>query len=184
MSVADGGRRTLKQMLLPEFPAHRGLLAAGLLFLALITYGLIDSYLRSDAYAGRAPVALFLAAGVVALLAGLILGRGAARKEQVMVALLLAGAVIAACYPLLLRINAATDTGGVQLVTYHYVGKGTYQADHGDYPDLDLARFPSDRLEDRRNSTHQFEMVHGGLGFYQYNQTRFREELESQIFFE
>jgi hypothetical protein len=184
MSVANGGRRTLKQVLAPDLPAHRGLLVAGLLFLALIAYGLIDSYLRSDAYAGHAPVALFLAAGAVALLIGLALGRGAPRKQQVLVAFLLAGAVIAASYPLLLRINATTDTGGVQLVTYHYVGKGAYQADHGDYPDLDLARFPSARLEDRRNSTHQFEMVRGGLGFYQYNQARFRSELQDQVFFE
>lgn len=172
-------RRSLRQLLGPELPDHRGLRAIGALFLLLAGYALADRVLGPYAYAGMPPLAMFAVAGVAALLLGLRLGRGAARRERLAAATFLAAAAAAASSPLLLRVNALN--AAPELVRYHYIGDSRYQADHGDYPNLALTRFPKAWLEQQGNATHEFALTRGVLGFYQYDQARFRDEMRDSF---
>ena len=164
-----------------ELTGHWGIRALTLMFLLLAVYALVDFYLGTYAYAGTPPLALLIASGGVALGLGLTLGRGAIRSEKIPAAILLAAAAVAASYSLLLRINALSDSDGPQMVTYVYVGHSSFDTEKAGYPKLTLTRFPQSWLEDRVNTSHDFEMIHGALGFYQYNQARFQNEMRGHL---
>ena len=164
-----------------ELSDHWGIRSLAVMFVVLTVYAVGDFYLGAYAYAETPPIALLLASGVIALGLGLTLGRGALRSEKIPAAALFAAAVVAANYSLLLRVNALSASEGPQMVTYLYVGDSGFDTERAGYPKLVLTRFPQNWLEDRVNARHDFEMIHGALGFYQYNQARFQNEMREHL---
>ncbi|TXH04979.1 MAG: hypothetical protein E6R07_06315 [Nevskiaceae bacterium] len=164
-----------------ELTAHRGIRMLTAVFLLLAIYALADFYANPWAYAGIRPWLALAGIGVLAGMTAWRVGRGAARAERLPATFLLAGAAAAAGYSGLLRLNQATASVPPQRVTYAYVGHGRFETAEAGYPPLSPSRFPQAWLEDRVNAIHPFEMIRGGLGFYQYNQARLQDEMRAQL---
>jgi hypothetical protein len=160
---------------------NRRALALVVLFIALVSYGIVDSYASAETYAGSPPYFLFAAAGLLAGgLAWIWLRAGEVpASERAVIAVLLGAALGAALHPGLLRANQLTDSAGLR--TYRY----TLEADLRLIPlesGPPALRFPRDLeywMQFRRGSVHEFRLRRGGLGFYQIDMAPVHEALRA-----
>jgi hypothetical protein len=149
------------------------------LFVALVIYGIVDSYVDSETYAASPPYFFFSAIGALGGgLAWIWLRAGEVPSmERSVVAVFLAVALGAALYPGLLRANRWTDTVGLR--TYRY----TLEADLTLIPTQDgppALRFGRDLeywMQFRPGSTHEFRLRRGALGFFQLDMAPVHEAL-------
>ena len=151
--------------------SNRHALAAVMLVLLLLGYCVVDFPLNEETYAVDPPLVLFVLAGAIAALASMVWLASAdvPRTETLGLSLLLGGAIGFALYPGVLRLNEATDTGGLRACEYRLTEYVVFSpAD----PDLPVLRFPTDAdywRQFKLGTTHRFELRKGGLGFYQVN---------------
>lgn len=145
--------------------------------IGLLLYSVIDGYaINPYSFMLAPPLAAFVAIGVIALAAAALVARSAPRLERAVLSLMFALVAGFAAQSLALRINAATDGDGPQLVNYQYQGEGRFHADGGAAPDLDFSEFAS-IWPFKPGASHKFEVTQGALGFPQLNLGRLRQEL-------
>jgi len=151
--------------------SNRHALAAVMLVLLLLGYCVVDFPLNEETYAVDPPLVLFVLAGAIAALASMVwlASAGVPRTETLGLSLLVGGAIGFALYPGVLRLNEATDTGGLRACEYRLTEYVVFSPVD---PELPVLRFP--RAADywrqfKLGTTHRFELRKGGLGFYQVN---------------
>jgi hypothetical protein len=142
-------------------------------FVALVFTFIIEIYFSaSEFYAGTAPYQLI---GLSALLGFLIVHRALRhfepeRKNSGLYALLFALGTGLAAYPLLVRVNAWTDTAGLQGYDYRLDTNYVWRSREPGIPDLDMYLSGSAWWRQfRPGDSYTFELRKGGLGFWQVN---------------
>jgi hypothetical protein len=142
-------------------------------FVALVFTFIIEIYFSaSEFYAGTAPYQLI---GLSALLGFLIVHRALRhfepeRKNSGLYALLFALGTGLAAYPLLVRVNAWTDTAGLQGYDYRLDTNYVWRSREPGIPDLDMYLSGSRWWRQfHPGDSYTFELRKGGLGFWQVN---------------
>jgi hypothetical protein len=149
------------------------------LFFALVLYTFVDGVIiGEETYATAAPLNWFISIGVLsaAISAWWMLSSGVPKPEGIIVALLLGGAAGAASYPGALRLNALTDTEGLQTYEYTLQPDLTLSAINHSPPNLAFPGHSDYWQQYETGSIHKFELRHGGLGLYQINMEPLRDE--------
>jgi hypothetical protein len=147
-------------------------LAVVVAFFVLLLYALGDTFvIGHETYAEAAPFEVFIAAGVLAALAAALwLRRGRVPvAESLIVALLFGAAFGAAGYPGALRVNALTDVEGLKTFQYRLTRERRLQPLTDGLPALAFPQYYEYWEQFPSGSLHEFELRHGGLGFYQLN---------------
>lgn len=151
---------------LEKNPRTYGLMLAMAL---LFVYSLFDTVLNDEGYADAAPLWLFVAGGL--LTAGVstpwLRAGQVPWAESAGVGFLLGVAVGMALHPLLLRLNAVTDTEGLKTYQYQLAEEGTLLPPSEELPVLYFPRYPEYWAQFEIGSVHTFELRRGALGFYQ-----------------
>lgn len=152
--------------------SNRQALVVVIAFFIFAFYALIDGlFVRSEVYIDTPYYATFFGIGLLfGLFAWRWLGNGKVPKtEAVVLALLLGISTAAAAYPGTLRINAMTDTNGLQSFKYVRAANGDYRPLNADLPTLSFSDYPEYWAQFADGSEYQFQLRKGGLGFYQLN---------------
>jgi hypothetical protein len=151
--------------------SHRHALVAMLLVLSLLCYAVIDFVVNEEIYAVGPPLVLFALAGAIVVLAGMLwlASAGVPRAETLGLSLLLGVAVAAALYPGSLRLNEATDDGGLRAHEYRLTGYVVFSPSDSNLPVLEFPKDEDYWRQFKLGTTHRFELRRGGLGFYQVN---------------
>jgi hypothetical protein len=171
---------------LPHLAIKRGAVVAGqfaleknkrslgivVLFFPLVIYAFADGVmLGEETYANEVPMQLFVIAGTGAAVAAALwmLGGKVPLAESLIISVLFGGALGAATYPGALRLNALTDTEGLR--TYEYVLRPnlTLSPAESGPPELSFPQYADYWQQFKPGSKHEFELRHGGLGFFQLN---------------
>lgn len=151
-----------------DLAQHRGLLAlVGVFFVAGI-YALTDAlFLQPYLPLETPPAAPFLLVGTLAAVAAWKLGQGAPRIERSVVGVLAVAACVAATYPAMLRLNAATARA--ETLPYVSMGGGHFESEGEHLPALDLSGLgvPEYWAEYPPRTRHEFTLLKGSAGFYQ-----------------
>lgn len=149
-------------------------------FLAvLIAYYIIDSLPLGESYVAGMPYGLFVLAGVacaVPVLAANHLG-GVPRAITAGLALTAGVVGMLAAYPALLRVNAMTDTGEIQVVEYMRMTRNHFAPVGGDWPAIEMIGGQYWTMMSG-DVSRTIPIRRGGLGFYQADLTAIRFELE------
>lgn len=158
---------------------NRRSLAVVVAFFALVLYAFIDGVLGKETYVGPAPFDGFaIAGGLAALAAALWMWRGEVpAAESIIVAVLFGGALGAAGYPGMLRINAFTDTDGLRAYEYQLTPGRQLEPLTPGLPTLAFPQYYEYWGQFKPGSHHRFELRKGGLGFYQINMKPVHEAL-------
>ena len=153
---------------------------ATLVFLgALIAYYILDSLPLGETYVAGFPYALFALVGAgcaLPVFAANHLG-GVPRAVSTGLAITAGLVGVLAAHPALLRINALTDTGEMQVVEYVRMTRNHFDPVDDEWPAINMiggqywASMPGD-------VSRRIPIRHGGLGFYQADLTAIRFELE------
>jgi hypothetical protein len=161
--------------------SNRHTLAAAILGIALLVYGVADIALYDESYAVAPPLGLFALGGVVAALAGMLwlAFAGAPRAETLGLALLLGGATGLALYSGALRLNEATDSEGLHTYEYRLTRYSVFEPVDPKLPPLDFSDFTDYWGQFKLGTIHRFELRKGGLGFYQVNLAPVRERMRA-----
>jgi hypothetical protein len=169
VNVASGMARGIGSGFALE--SHRHALVAMVLMLSLLCYAVIDIALNEESYAVEPPLVLFALAGVMAMLPSLLwlASTGVPRAETLGVSLLLGVAVGVALYPALLRLNEATDAGGLRAYDYRLTAYVVFTPVDSNLPVLEFPNHMDYWRQFKLGTTHRFELRKGGLGFYQVN---------------
>lgn len=147
-------------------------LAAVVAFFVFAAYAMVDGlFLRHEVYVDTPfYLAYLFAAILVAVLAGRWLRNSAVPGlESSVLAMMLGLAVGAAAYPGALRINALTDSAGLQTYVYVRAADGTYSPPKTGLPRLSFSGYGEYWGQFADGSSYSFELRKGGLGFYQLN---------------
>jgi hypothetical protein len=141
------------------------------LVLLFLCYGVLDLALNEEVHAVEPPLVLFVLAGAIAALAGMLwlVSANVPRIETLGLSLLLGGATGFALYPGVLRLNEATDADGLHAYEYRLTEYVLFSPVD---PNLPVLRFPGHAdywRQFKLGTTHSFELRKGGLGFYQVN---------------
>lgn len=161
--VVDGGSR-------PAFDLkkHRGLSGQVAILLVALAFAVIDG-LATNPYrlVGDFPWLFVVPLGVFAALLVVLTGRGAPRLERTVVGVLTVAAIVAASYPLFLRINGWTGSDGE--ITYVATEAGRFKPVNRDYPviTVDRSRAPEYWAQYTRHNTYKFLLVRGVGNVYQ-----------------
>ena len=164
---------------------------AGFFALLVLYFGVEIYFTANEFYAGAAPVAWFVACGLLGSALVFVLLRliEPDRKDSVVYALLFGLGVGLAANPFLVRLNTWTDLGGLKGHEYQLNQEMIWAAIEGDAPELDLYLASSEWWRQYKpGDTYTFELRKGGLGFWQvsmtpvYNdQKAFYEQTEKQL---
>ena len=148
---------------------HPGMVMLLVGLIALGGYAVVDAlFLAPWRPLDAMPVTPFLAAGVVALTGAAALTRSAPPLERWAVAGFFALAAMAAMYPAMLRLNAATDDDGATRYRYHHVETGRFEPlVDAELPPLAFDKYPEFWESLPLGSERDFLIVHGGFGFRQ-----------------
>lgn len=147
-------------------------------FFAAGIYALIDAlFIQPYLPLETLPTAPFLLVGALAAFAAWKLGQGAPRLERSIVGFLSVAACVAATYPAMLRLNAATAPA--EAIPYVSLG-GLFGPDGERLPAVDLSGLgvPEYWAEYPPGTRHEFTLIKGSAGFYQldlapvYDRTR------------
>lgn len=148
-------------------------------FSALLSYYVVDSLPLGETYVAGFPYVLF--AFAAAGCAGLVYVVNHLSGVPRLITLGLAGTAavvgLMAAHPALLRINAMTDDGSMQVVEYVRMTQNHFDPVVGDWPAIDMIGrkywlvVPGEVIRD-------IPIRRGGLGFYQADLTNIRYELE------
>ena len=147
-------------------------LAVVVAFFAFAAYAMIDGlFLRNEVYVDTPFYLTYLFAAVlVAVLAVRWLRSGTVPGlESSVLAVMLGLAVGAAAYPGALRVNALTDSAGLQTYAYIRAADGTYLPPKAGLPRLSFSGYGEYWGQFADGSSYSFELRKGGLGFYQLN---------------
>lgn len=147
---------------------HRGMVGQLVVFFLAGLYALVDTYITGSYRALELlPSMPFIEAGVVAGLGAWLLGRGAPALERTVVGALTVIAVVAAVYPAILRLNAATAEP--EIVAYRATAPGVFEALRAGYPAIDLTDIQADEYWAALppGSFHEFTLMRGEAAFYQ-----------------
>jgi hypothetical protein len=143
------------------------------IFVALVFTFIIEIYFTANEfYADFVPYQLI---GLSALLGFLIVHLALRhfepeRKNNAMYALLFALGIGLAAYPMLARVNAWTDTTGLQGYEYHLDHDYVWRSSEPGAPDLDMYLSGSRWWRQfHPGDSYTFELRNGGLGFWQVN---------------
>jgi hypothetical protein len=143
------------------------------IFVALVFTFIIEIYFTANEfYADFVPYQLI---GLSALLGFLIVHLALRhfepeRKNNAMYALLFALGIGLAAYPMLARVNAWTDTTGLQAYEYHLDHDYVWRSSEPGAPDLDMYLSGSRWWRQfHPGDSYTFELRNGGLGFWQVN---------------
>jgi hypothetical protein len=144
-------------------------------FMVLVFSFITETYFTaSEFYAGSAPYVLI---GLSALLGFLVVHLTLKhlepkRTNSALYALLFGLGVGLAAYPLLVRVNAWTDTAGLHGYEYQLGSDFQWRAREPGPPDLDMYLSGSAWWRQfRPGDVYTFELRKGGLGFWQVNMT-------------
>lgn len=141
-------------------------------FFVLLFYALGDSFfIGNEVYAEEPPYSFFAASGLLAALLAAVWMRsgGVPVAENVFVSLLFGAVLGAAAYPGALRVNAFTDLDGLRSYEYQLSPEMTLKPFTDGLPVLAFPHYSDYWSQFKRDSIHEFELRHGGLGFYQLN---------------
>ncbi len=158
-----------------DLARHKGMLAQlGVLFGAGL-YALGDTLVAGYQPLGPLPLLPFAAAGVLAVAGSAVLGRGAPRAERLGVGALATLAVVAAVYPVTLRLNALGAEPRVAM--YTAVAPGVFEPQAAGLPRIDLSGEDVDEYWTQYppGSGHAFTLLRGSAGFYQLDLAPFYE---------
>lgn len=157
----------------------RLLIAVALLLIALVYY-FGDTFIEWPYMAvENVPVWPYVIVGFSGLWLGYDLGKNAPRMERILISIMLAGSLCAACYPLMLRLNALTAPPGEDLYTYTQVRPGYFKPPRADLPWIYFDYQPAYWLGLPAGGTHQFRIMKGVLGFYEVDTTRVQDEVRA-----
>lgn len=151
---------------------NRWTLAVVMAMFGLMAYGLIDAFvvLQED-YADGPFYALYASVGLLVVVMVWLLLR--AKRVPVVesggVAMLTGLAFAFAMYPAVLRINQFTDQGGLLRYEYRLKDYVRFAPTRSDLPELRLRGYADYWSQFPLWSVHEFQLRHGGLGFYQIN---------------
>lgn len=159
--------------------SNRHTLAAAVLGIALLVYGILDIAVYDESYAVGPPFVMFALGGAIAMLAGLLwlASAGAPRAETLGLALLLGGATGIALYSGALRLNEATDSEGLRAYDYRLRAYSVFAPVDPRLPELDFSDYNDYWGQFKVGTIHQFELRKGGLGFYQVNMAPVRARM-------
>ena len=156
----------------------RLLVAVGLLLVALVYYygdTFIDwPYMPLE----NVPVWPYAVVGFLGLWLGYDLGKKAPRMERVLVSIMLAGSLCAACYPLMLRLNALTAGADDHIYRYTQVRPGYFKPPEAGLPYIYFegqaywSMFPN-------GNTYEFRLLKGALGFYEVDTGQVQDEIHA-----
>lgn len=135
-------------------------------------YALIDGlFVRSEVYTETPFYTAFIAIGLlVALVVWRWLARGEVpRAEAIALAVMLGLSVAAAAHPGALRVNAMTDSVGLQTYKYVRTTNGDYRPIQSELPVLTFTSYLDYWTSFADGSVYEFQLRKGGLGFYQLN---------------
>jgi len=152
--------------------SNRQALVVVIAFFVFAFYALIDGlFIRSEVYVDTPFYATYTLVGFLfAIIAWRWMGHGKVPKtEAVVLALLLGISTAAAAYPGALRVNAISDTGGLQTYKYTRAENGDYRSSNAKLPDLSFSDYPEYWSQFAEGSEYEFQLRKGGLGFYQLN---------------
>ena len=155
-------------------------LAVTVAFFVLLAYALIDgAFLGRETYAQHPPFEAFAILGAVVMAFGALwMVRGSVPLGEAMViALLAGGGAGTAAYPGMLRLNALTDTAGLQPYQYQLASDLELHPLVAGPPALRFPEYYEYWSQFKTGSVHVFELRHGGLGFYQLNLAPLEQEL-------
>lgn len=141
-------------------------------FFVLLFYALSDGFfIGNEVYVEEPPYSFFAATGLLAALLAAVWMRsgGVPVVENIIVSLLFGAALGAAAYPGALRVNAFTDTDGLQRYEYRLTAGLILQPLVTGLPELAFPGYSDYWSHFRHGSIHEFEIRRGGLGFYQLN---------------
>ena len=157
---------------------RRLLVAVGLLLVAL-AYWFGDTFINWPYMAvENVPWWPYIFIGSLGLWLGYDLGRRAPPMERTLISILLAGALCAASYPLMLRLDALTAPAGDDLYTYTQVRPGYFKPTKSGMPWIYFDTqtywmvFPN-------GSTHEFRVLKGALGFYEVDTGQVQDEIHA-----
>jgi len=158
---------------------HRHALAAAVLVLLLVGYWVADFVNYDETYAVEPPLVLFMLAGAIASLAGLVwLGTaGVPRAPTLVLSLLLAVATGLALYPGALRLNQATDSEGLRAYEYRLTAYVVFSPADTKLPVLSFSGDAEYWGQFKLGTAYSFELRKGGLGFYQVNMRPVRDRI-------
>ncbi|MFQ5756665.1 MAG: hypothetical protein ACE5H7_11325 [Acidiferrobacterales bacterium] len=170
IKLAPLNLQRLKPFALEKNPVALAFVA---LFFVSIIYAFVDTLIfNAESYASQPFYPVYVTAGLTLSLIALLLLRGAKVPitESVVVAVLTGAAFGAALYPGLLRVNQFTDTEGLQTYKYKMIEPAHFIPEQDGLPEL---KFPDRHREFWSqydpDTTQEFELRNGGLGFYQIN---------------
>jgi len=158
---------------------HRHALAAAVLVLLLVGYWVADFVNYDETYAVEPPLVLFMLAGAIASLAGLVwLGTaGVPRAPTLVLSLLLAVATGLALYPGALRLNQATDSEGLRAYEYRLTAYVVFSPADTKLPVLSFSGDAEYWGQFKLGTAYSFELRKGGLGIYQVNMRPVRDRI-------
>ena len=157
-------------------------LAVTVVFFVLLAYALIDgAFVGRETYAQKPPFDAFVILGVAALALGALwmVRGGVPLAETVVIALLAGAAAGAAAYPGTLRLNALTDTEGLQSYQYQLAPDLELRPLVAGPPALHFPEYYDYWSQFKAGSVHAFELRYGGLGFYQINMAPIEEDMRN-----
>jgi hypothetical protein len=140
------------------------------IFLFFGLYALLDGFfIGNEVYADTPFYTVYILTGLlVALAVALWLSLGnVPLLESVILALLLGVSAGAAAYPGALRVNALTDSTGLQEYEYSLAADRTYRPAISGLPTLSFSHYPEYWAQFDIGSQYRFRLRKGGLGFYQ-----------------
>lgn len=144
-------------------------------FVGDVYFGLSEFYIDTPPYLWNVVVGV-----LIAFLAYLIIKTTKLKfSEKIIMAVLVGFGAALITYPLLLRANEWTDTGGLQSYSYKLAEKGVWMAEQKNtqLPDLTFDLQISDYWDQFKiGAIKDFELRKGGLGFYQLNMKPIYEE--------
>ena len=146
--------------------------------LVLLGYALADTFIfKTEVYAGEPPVEIYVAGGLlVAAAAAFLLFRARLPLYVCILLPVMFGlAFAAASHPALLRINQLTDMSGLARYIYVRQEDGRYLPENIGLPSLSRDYPPDYWAQFSPDSTYEFELRKGGLGFWQLSEVPLKE---------
>ncbi len=163
-----------------DIAQDKRLMVAVVLLLAALVYYFGDTFINWPYMAvENVPVWSYLFVGPLGLWLGYDLGKDAPRVERTLISIMLAGSLCAACYPLMLRINALTAPAGNDLYAYTQVKPGYFKPPSAGLPWIYFDNEPAYWVGLPSGGTHQFRVVKGALGFYEVDTNRVQQEIRA-----
>jgi hypothetical protein len=148
------------------------------LLLVLLGYALVDSFIvKTEVFAGRPPLGVYVAGGLLAAVAAaaLLFRERLPVYVCILLSAMIGTAFAAASHPALLRINQWTDETGLDDYVYVRQPDGVYRPENPALPSLSMD-YPADYwAQFRPGSKYAFALRKGGLGFWQLSEVPLRD---------